>query len=258
MLGLLLYNKEDYLRNETYVKWLIEEGYRNDLNLMIMFKNDLILKGIPKNIHIDFVINRTRSYDLSLLFELNDIRVFNNSEITLLGNNKLAAYKYAKLKRFSFPEVLLNWGHGKVISKPNDSHGGYGIGLLEDINLDDGNTRFQQVFVKNILGDIRFYVIGNKVIHGVLRRPKGKILSNFSQGGEIEYYRFSQEEKNQVEDFIKPLEIDYAGIDFFLTDKGQLIFNEIEDVVGSRMLSKLGINNTTELYFAHIDTQMKK
>ncbi|MFA7532895.1 MAG: hypothetical protein WCY46_01065 [Tissierellaceae bacterium] len=48
MLGLLLYNKEDYLRNETYVKWLIEEGYRNDLNLMIMIKNDLILKGIPK------------------------------------------------------------------------------------------------------------------------------------------------------------------------------------------------------------------
>lgn len=258
MLGLLLYNKEDYFKNETYVEWLIDVGQKNGLNLLLMFKGDLMLKGMPNDIAVDFVINRTRSYEISLLFELNGIRVFNNSEITLLGNNKLAAYKYAKLNSMDFPPVLLSWEDGEIISKPNDSHGGYGIGLLEDINLDDGNTRFQQVFVKNILGDIRFYVIGNKVIHGVLRRPKGKILSNFSQGGEIEYYRFSQEEKNQVEDFIKPLEIDYAGIDFFLTDKGQLIFNEIEDVVGSRMLSKLGINNTTELYFAHIDTQMKK
>ncbi|MFA7532894.1 MAG: hypothetical protein WCY46_01060 [Tissierellaceae bacterium] len=184
--------------------------------------------------------------------------MFNNSEITLLGNNKLAAYKYAKLKRFSFPEVLLNWGHGKVISKPNDSHGGYGIGLVGEIDLNDGNNRFQQVFVEDILGDVRFYVIGNKIVHGVLRKSKDKILSNFSQGGEIEYYKFSQEEKDFVENFIKGLKVDYAGIDFFITVKGQLIFNEIEDVVGSRMLSQLGINNTTELYFAHISKQMKK
>ena len=51
--------------------------------------------------------------------------------------------------------------------------------------------------------------------------------------------------------------MDYAGIDFLLTKDNKLIFNEIEDVVGSRMLSKLGINNTTDLYLEHIGKELK-
>ncbi|MFA5576253.1 MAG: hypothetical protein WCZ27_08690 [Tissierellaceae bacterium] len=258
MIGLLLYKKEDYLRNQSYVEWLIDEGQKKDINLKLIFKEDLELEGIGKNSHIDFVINRTRSYEVSLLFELNDIRVFNNSEITLLGNNKLAAYSYAKSKGFTYPGVLLNWDGGEIISKPNDSHGGQGIGLIGQVDLGDGKTRFQQRFLRNIVGDIRFYVIDNKIIHAVLRKAGGKILSNFSQGGEIDYYKFSAQEKSLVEKFMKGLQIDYVGLDFFLTDKKELIFNEIEDVVGSRMLSTLGINNTTELYFEHIAKQMKK
>ncbi len=139
-----------------------------------------------------------------------------------------------------------------MISKPNDGHGGEGIGLLSQIHLDDGYFRIQQGLVTDIVGDIRFYIIDNQIVHGILRSSGEKLVSNYSQGGKVEIYPYSPDEKAYVEALIENLHVDYAGIDFLLTHDGRLIFNEIEDVVGSRMLSHLGINNTTDLFLAHI------
>ncbi len=258
MKGLLIYNKEDYERNNTYVQWMQEEGKKIGLDLELSFGDEILTKGIKDLSIIDFVINRTRSYEISIMFELNNIRVFNNSTVTLLGNNKLAAYKYAATKGYPYPKVVLSWrNRDNIISKPINGHGGEGIGLVNDIDFTDGRVRLQQEFIKDLIGDIRFYVINNCVIHAVLRSSSEKIISNFSQGGDIELYDFSQREREYVEGLIKDIEVDYAGIDFLLIKDGKLIFNEIEDVVGSRMLSKLGINDTTELYLNHILDEMK-
>ncbi|NLV88710.1 MAG: ATP-grasp domain-containing protein [Tissierellia bacterium] len=258
MNGLLIYNKDDYHRNESYVDWLLQAGKEYDLNLKLVFKEDFLRKGISHKDKIDFVINRSRSYEISLMFELTNIRVFNNSTITLLGNNKLAAYRYAKDKGYAYPRVLVAWENkNNIISKPNDGHGGQGIDLVENVDFNDGSIRLQQEFLGSLVGDIRFYIIDNKIIHGVLRTSRDKIISNFTQGGDIKYYDYTAEEKAYVEGFIKDLKVDYAGIDFLLTKDNKLIFNEIEDVVGSRMLSKLGINNTTDLYLEHIGKELK-
>ena len=48
------------------------------------------------------------------------------------------------------------------------------------------------------------------------------------------------------------LDIDYVGVDFFLTKSGEFIFTELENAVGSRMLSVLGENNTVPLFVEHI------
>ncbi|SES81390.1 gamma-F420-2:alpha-L-glutamate ligase [Natronincola peptidivorans] len=253
MKGLLLYNQEDYERNKDYVHWLQEEAEENRIDLQLALKEEFLIEGVPRAANYRFVINRTRSYEISLMFQLNNIRAFNHPEITLLGNNKLAAYLYAKNKGIQYPEILVSWSQGeKIISKPNDGHGGQGVGLLRDVNLYDGNIRLQQAFMEDLIGDIRFYILNNKIIHAVLRRASNKIISNFSQGGEISLYDYNAHEKAYVEAFIKDLVIDYAGVDFLLTKDKKLVFNEIEDVVGSRMLSKLGVNNTTKLFLQHI------
>ncbi|WP_461205535.1 ATP-grasp domain-containing protein [Clostridium sp. DL1XJH146] len=258
MIGLLIYNKIDYKKNEDYVKWLKNISLKNNIDLKLIIKETYLVEGLPHFKEVDFVINRTRSYEISLIFEMNDIRVFNNSNITLLGNNKLAAYSFAKNKGYEYPSVLTSWANNKgIISKPNNEHGGTGIGLLEEINISDGFFRFQQEFINNLVGDIRFYIINNKVIHAVLRTSQDKIISNFTQGGNIQVYNYSESEREFVENFIDDLSIDYAGIDFLLTKTGKLIFNEIEDVVGSRMLSLLGINNTTDLFINHIIKTIK-
>ena len=73
MNGLLIYNKDDYLRNESYVDWLLQAGKEYDLDLRLIFKEDFLKKGISSGEKVHFVINRTRSYEVSLMFELNNI-----------------------------------------------------------------------------------------------------------------------------------------------------------------------------------------
>lgn len=254
MTGLLIYGKEFYKINNGYANWLIEEFKKNGIELKFMFKEDLLTEGLKDKDEIKFVINRSRSYEVNLMFELNGIRVFNNSEIVLLGNNKLAAYKYAKDKGYPYKPIIIDWSSKdakNIISKTTDGSGGYDVGLVNEINIYDGKNRFQQELAKDIIGDLRFYVIGNKIIHAVLR-TSNKIMANFLQGGNVEFYNYSKDEEAYVLKFIDKLNIDYAGVDFLLTKDRKLIFNEIEDVVGSRMLNHLGVNDTVELFTKHI------
>jgi glutathione synthase/RimK-type ligase-like ATP-grasp enzyme len=259
MKGLLIYVKEDYEKNKSYVNWLIDEFKIKDVELILKFEDEIINEGININENIKFIINRSRNYNITLEAELCNIRVFNKSDICLLGNNKLLAYRYAESKGYLYPDIILDWNNKNkkdIISKTTDGHGGCDVTLLEHLNINSSKNRFQQKLIKDIIGDIRFYIIGNKIIHAVLR-TSNKLVSNFSKGGNIQVYNFNSKEKQYVEKFINDLEIDFAGVDFFLTKNKELIFNEIEDVVGSRMLSVLNLNNTTELFVNHILEEIK-
>ena len=49
-----------------------------------------------------------------------------------------------------------------------------------------------------------------------------------------------------------------VGIDFLIDEKGAFVFNEIEDVVGARMLYQLTDINLVERYFKYILKQIEK
>lgn len=254
MKGLLVYKKIDYEKNNEYINWMINTASDLGIELILYFSDDFFRNGILQGQgSFDFIINRSRSYDLSLILELNNYKVFNNSTITHIGNNKLAAFKYAQKIGYQFPSVLAEWNSlDELISKPVDGHGGYGIEIRHGNYPLFDSLKFQQELKRDVEGDIRFYIINNEIVHAVIRRPREGLLSNFSKGGIVESYHYSESEKKLIYYFIRGLDIDYAGIDFFLLKNGELIFNEIEDVVGSRMLSYLGINNTTEIFLQHI------
>lgn len=253
MNGLLIYSKEDLEKNADYISWFVKEGREKNIKIEVTTDEAIRIEGINSVQSVDFVINRSRSYEISLLFELNDIRVFNNSKVTLIGNNKLAAYEYAKKKGYKFPKVFLNYsGEKQILVKPNTGHGGEGIQLIEKIHSLPATKKIKQEYISNMIGDIRFYVINNKIVNAVLRTSKEKIVSNYSQGGNFEIYNYSKSEEIFIKKFMMGTNFDYVGLDFFLTKNEELLFNEIEDVVGSRMLSHLGVNNTTTLYLEHI------
>lgn len=259
MNGLLVYSKEDIGKNSDYINWFIDEAQKRSMIIKVTTDQEIKTNGLDTNQGVDFVVNRSRSYEISLLFELNDIRVFNNAYITLIGNNKLAAYAYAKEKGYKFPKILLDYSIEKqILVKPNNGHGGAGIDLVKNTDLLSSTEKLKQEYISNIIGDIRFYIINNKIINAVIRSSNDKIVSNFSQGGNFRVYNYSRNEEQFVKEFLKGRTFDYVGIDFFLTEAGELIFNEVEDVVGSRMLSVLGINNTTELYLEHIYNTVHK
>ena len=78
MLGYILYNKEDYKKNSSYVNWIKEIGKKRGLDIELRFSEEFYSDGMNTK-NIDFVINRSRDYNISLVFELNNVRVFNNS-----------------------------------------------------------------------------------------------------------------------------------------------------------------------------------
>jgi len=249
--GALFYSRLDYDLNKEFASWIITEFDRNGVEVALAFIEDFYAER-KLQFKQDFIINRTRDYNLSILFEFNGIRSFNNSDVTLLGNNKYSCYKFVKDLGIPVKELPIEPGTMELIKKPIAGHGGESITL-------GANVIFQrdfiyQEFIPNVIGDLRFYVIGNKVINSVLRyKPAGSILCNYKHGAEIQLYEASSEQFKIVTKLIDSIGIvDFVGIDFFLTEDGKFIFNEIEDVVGSRMLSALGCNDTVPLYVEHI------
>ena len=251
MKGVLFYSRLDYDLNKEFASWIITEFDKNGVDVALAFIEDFYAER-KLQFKPDFIINRTRDYNLSILFEFNGIRSFNNSDVTLFGNNKYSCYKFVKDLGITVKELPIDPGTMELIKKPIAGHGGEGITL--STNAIFKREYIYQEFIPNVIGDIRFYVIGNKIIRSVLRcKPAGSILCNYKQGAEIQLYEASPEQFKIVTKLIDSIGIvDFVGIDFFLTEDNQFIFNEIEDVVGSRMLSALGCNNTVPLYVEHI------
>lgn len=251
MRGILIYNQFDLKKNQTFINWIIESFHKKNVILDFFLREEFYRE---RNIiyKYDFAINRTRDFNLSQLLELNNIRVFNNSEITLLGNNKLATYLFAKNKGYLIPDIPLILPSSKqMVSKPIYGHGGEGVKLLFPQTPLSNRTIYQQ-YIDNLKGDVRFYFIGNKIHSSVIRFSKDKFVFNYSQGADFSEYIYSKFEEKYVMNLVSNLLIDYVGVDFFLLKDGTMVFNEIEDVVGSRMLSKLGKNDTIPMFVEHI------
>jgi len=250
MRGAIFYNKEDYVKNSDFAEWMRQEFNGKNVKIDLYFLQDFYQER-KFTLKYDFVINRTRDFNLSQLFEINGIRVFNNSELTLLGNNKYSAYLFAKNNNFEIPQIPI-CPQGSILYKPIYGHGGSDIDILSNNDiLFNGNNIYQE-FLKDLAGDIRFYVINNEIYKAVKRYSHTDYVFNYSKGGEFCEYKYSPSEYKLVNSMISLLKIDYAGLDFFITKDGKLIFYEIEDVVGSRMLSVLGENNTVPLFVEHI------
>lgn len=251
MKGILFYSRLDYEPNKEFASWIISEFGKNGVEISLAFIEDFYADR-KLQFKPDFIINRTRDYNLSILFEFNGIRSFNNSDVTLLGNNKYSCYKFVKDLGIPVKELPIEPGTMELIKKPIAGHGGESITLGANVIFQ--RDYIYQEFIPNVIGDLRFYVIGNKIIRSVLRcKPAGSILCNYKHGAEIQLYEASSEQFKIVTKLIDSIGIvDFVGIDFFLTEDGKFIFNEIEDVVGSRMLSALGCNDTVPLYVEHI------
>lgn len=263
--GLIVYNKYDVHKNMSYIDWLKEIGekYSLEIELKVIDNNisaEILKELLRGNI---FVINRSRNWELSQLAEEQGIRVFNNSEFCILGNDKLRGYEFVKKIGIKYAPIFKESEeieeNKKIIVKPRNGHGGIGIDIVDTIKgALDTNQNIYQEFIDDYKGDIRFYIINNKIVQSVIRKPQGNnALANFSQGGQVEIYNPNTYELGVVNKILSKIQIDYGGIDFLLKKDNTLLFNEFEDVVGSRLLSYLGVNNTTDLFLEKIYIKIK-
>lgn len=286
MVGWLIYHKEAAVYNERYIRFYIEEGKKLDIEVRLILVEELefgvrnhtwFLTYKKEEVKLpDFAICRAIYPLLSKQLETMGVPVFNNSSVAEICNDKAKTYQYlAKTgirmvdtsfyKNEQLPGLLEEEKKASVI-KAVDGHGGGQVFLTADHNKDIPAADLKREIITGIgcsdivmqplVGsrhqDLRVYVIGTEIIAAVLRTARKGFKSNFSLGGEVGLYELSEEETGIVRRIISEFDFGLVGIDFIIGDNGELIFNEIEDVVGSRMLYQCSDINIVQKYLRYI------
>lgn len=256
MFGWIIYNKEDAKRNERYIKWHIDKFKAEDIELKLVFTDEINFEFLP-----GFAIVRVIRPDITRKLEKVGVKCFNNSFVSEICNDKAKSYMYVSENGvevlptyYSIDEIR----EFPVVIKPKNSHGGDRVKIAEShkelmsiMPLYEGNNYVMQAVANNPGKDVRVYVMGNKIIAAMLRKSKDDFRSNFCLGGSASVYNLNSEEVDKVRKIIELFDFDFVGIDFVFNN-GKMIFNEIEDVVGSRMLYTYTDIDVADLYVKYI------
>ena len=236
MKPILIYTKEDAQRNRFVV-----DKIKNELGAQL---EEPDYKG-----EAEFVINRTNDYKIGEYFEAKGIRVFNSSAFTKLVNDKQACYDF--MEKNGVEIMPTRYKAPPFVKKPKDSHGGQGVTMCYSSDDYDENMVCQKC-ASDLGKDLRVWVINGEIITSILRVNKNDFRSNFCLGGEAIPYELSKEETALVKKIISLLHGGtYYGIDFVFNN-GKIVFNEIEDTVGARMVYEKTDIDIIKLYCNYI------
>ncbi len=249
----LIYDEEGAIRNADYIRMHQETGRNFQIEFQLVMADKLWQTSCPdKEERPDFAIVRTIQPLLSRRLEKWGIPVFNNAFVSEICNHKGKTMDYVKrhcdvpvIPTESFSHEALS---RKLLSdypyhviKATAGHGGKQVFRTsddwEEINKGIGSSDFViQPFVKGPGKDLRFYVIGDEIVGAILRQSKDGFRANFSLGGSVRSYEWGEKEEQLVHKICRAFSFGLVGIDFLMDEKGNWILNEIEDVVGARML----------------------
>ena len=241
MKPILIYTEEEAGRNSFAVKKICDE-------------TGAALVSPDYDGEAEFVINRTNDYKIAERFEKRGIRVFNPSEFSRLANDKQACYDF--MEKNGIRIMQTRYKGIPFVKKPRNSHGGAGVEMCFKESEYDENKVCQKP-ASDLGRDLRVWVIGGEIIASMLRVSKTDFRSNFCLGGEAYEYTLSEKEKNEVKKIISLVKGDYFGVDFVF-DGGEIVFNELEDAVGARMLYEKTDIDILKLYTKYIKRQLKR
>lgn len=222
----------------------------------------------------DFAIVRTVFPLLSLSLEKSGVRVFNSYSTSRICNDKRMTYTAAlnsgipvmdtvfSDKQYFDPEFY-NITDFPLVLKSASGRGGSQVYLINNcdeliktVKLIPENGFLIQKLCNTVGMDLRVYVMGGEILCPILR-SSDNFKSNYSLGGKAEVYELNSQEKSCVQKILFSLDFkpDFIGIDF-LKDGDRLIFNELEDVVGTRMLYAAAGINAAQKYSEYVLSTM--
>ena len=250
MKGYLIYRNEDYNKNKWFANHIIEIFSNNNIyvelliyehiklvcnnNLSIIYKDKLLNK-------YDFVINRSRDYLVTYHFELLNYKVFNNSNVVRIANDKFLSHQLCNSVGVNSLDTQIYSLNNEYIYpiciKKRDGYGGNNVYLINNKNeLLDYNNYIVQPYNSNIIGDIRTYIINNNIVGSIIRTKNNDFRTNVSLGANVELYNIDNKLEILINKILETNHYDFVGIDFLIDNNNELYFNEIEDVVGCRSL----------------------
>jgi ribosomal protein S6--L-glutamate ligase/gamma-F420-2:alpha-L-glutamate ligase len=201
----------------------------------------------------EYVINRTNDYKIAQYYESKGIRVFNPAKLSQLANDKQICYDY--MEQNGIKIMPTRYCTPPFVKKPKDGHGGNGVIMCHSKEDYDDSMVCQKV-ASDTGKDLRVWVIGGKIIASILRVSDSDFRSNYCLGGNAVLYKLNDDEIKLIKKIITLVDGDYYGIDFVFNN-GKIVFNEIEDTVGARMIYDKTEIDIIKLYCDYIKKTIK-
>lgn len=274
--GAIIYNAENSKRN----LWFIEQfktkskNFDIDLSVIICDDKDEIIRQCIENKFV-FAIVRYICPSLSKALEEKGVKVFNNSGVSLIANDKFLTYTFAKklkiptMKTQTLEDFIKSVEQKRqeinfpCVLKSVDGHGGSEVFKVENLNqiIDKTNNYKNKKFIIQELcdtvgKDMRIYLLGNEILCCCLRTSKTDFRSNYSLGGTASLCLPTESQLKTVNKIYDELKPDLLGVDF-IYDNNEWVLNEIEDIVGTRMVYSLTSIDVVSLYLERILNQIK-
>lgn len=255
MRAVVLYDEERYARNKKFAEMLVSACQRYGVEAETLLKQEIDFNDLP-----DLIIRRCVDDELTEKLEKHGVRITNNSRVSRIANDKGETYRFFSAEGIKMCETLSFDFLPEVcplpfpcVVKAADGHGGAQVFKAENdgeynsarAEL-EGFSSVVQPFLECASSDVRAYMLGGRLLCAVKRTADVGFKSNFSLGGKIQPYFLSAAENAMVERVSELLNADFVGIDFF-PNGDEPILNEVEDVVGTRMLYSLGLCDAAEV-----------
>lgn len=227
----IVYTKERLAVNEFFAKKLSEYTGGEIVDESVSDRYDLYLFRCENSI-------------LRTELEKKGKRVVNNALTGRIANDKVLSYELARRLEIPFLPFTTDAEQANFpcVAKSPYGHGGKEVFWCE--------TREECHFVEPMIyqkpsvqrgKDVRVYCLGNEILCAMERYNEHDFRSNFTLGGTCKRTELPSRVKEYVYRILKALGPTMVGIDFII-DGDTYYFNEIEDVVGTRMLYHEGID----------------
>ena len=257
MKGWLVYEADNIQRNNFFIERWMLAAKDESVDLHLVKTSDLAYGFIADSPFLqlagqtekpDFIVMRCNQPLLSGHAQRMGIAVYNNSKVAQICNDKRlthsllagqvpmmdTAFLAADTLQPPFPFPLVVKGThgcgGREVYRADDQ--GQFQAALRMITPD---SALAQPLCDEPGKDLRVYILGDRIIAAMLRYSSEDFRSNIGLGAASKPADIPRQVREYIAIIQSHFSFGLVGIDFIM-HKGQFMFNEIEDAVGTRML----------------------
>lgn len=272
MRGLLIYERHESVRNHRFIEYWLETAKIKQVDLRLVLIEEMAF-GLKNNkpflmvngeeVTADFAVVRAKKPLLSHHLEKMGIAVFNPAHVSEILNDKRKTHA---MFQDDFPMMDTAFVEGDspspfpypVVVKASAGCGGREVRLCD--NEESYRTALKDFAYSAVVQplcdtpgrDVRVYMLGKKILQGMLRYSDTEdFRANFGLHHCARPIDIPDDIRRMALEAADRFDFGLVGVDFIF-DHGRALFNEAEDVVGTRMLYQYTDMDIVPVYMDYI------